>query len=586
MSANRGEKMTNIINYIKSNFDSKQKKLLLITIIICSLSSIVVSISPVILASIINQITSENLLGNINYIIFLSIIYVIILSAGRLLPILSGAMIMLLQIDRKLVFSHSFFLYLYHQRNTFFEKNNSGSISQQSVQLNNEMHSLFNLFINGFFDPILKLIIVMSVILLSGDSTVLFLFIVYIVLFCINTQFFTKKLTKIKQDLMNAGRDTYKIQIDSVENILLAKNNNAFDILFKRYAGYLGIEKNVAISYVKCTNKMILLNTFLSLFLLGGCFVYSLYSVINGWYSIGHFVMITSYIMMLSAPIESLSNNYSQLAQSVSVLDDFVNKMNTQVFDNNKYNEKDMLSSITISDLSFNYTNKIEKALENINLKIDKGSFVTFTGESGSGKTTLAKLLSYYYADYHGEIFLNNKSIHTYPEDFLRRKMYSVSQDDFIFMDTLRFNLLISHPEATDEELLNALALACFYDPSTMSAQEEQKLLDMKLGNRGTTISGGQRQRISLARLFLRKPDIIIIDESTSSLDLINEKKVLNNIIDKFPNAIKISISHRPTTFRYSDRIYIFDNGKIVDQGSLTELLERNAYLQHIMKTS
>ncbi|MBN6079937.1 ATP-binding cassette domain-containing protein [Aggregatibacter actinomycetemcomitans] len=578
--------MINIINYIKSNFDSKQKKLLLITIIICSLSSIVVSISPVILASIINQITSENLLGNINYIVFLSIIYVIILSAGRLLPILSGAMIMLLQIDRKLVFSHSFFLYLYHQRNTFFEKNNSGSISQQSVQLNNEMHSLFNLFINGFFDPILKLIISMSVILLSGDATVLFLFMVYIILFSINTQFFTKKLTKIKQDLMNAGRDTYKIQIDSVENILLAKNNNAFDILFKRYAGYLGIEKNVAISYVKCTNKMILLNTFLSLFLLGGCFVYSLYSVINGWYSIGHFVMITSYIMMLSAPIESLSNNYSQLSQSVSVLDELVNKMNTQVFDNDKYNEKDILSSITISDLSFNYTNKIEKALDNINLKIDKGSFVTFTGESGSGKTTLAKLLSYYYADYHGEIFLNNKSIHTYPEDFLRRKMYSVSQDDFIFMDTLRFNLLISHPEATDEELLNALALACFYDPSTMSAQEEQKLLDMKLGNRGTTISGGQRQRISLARLFLKTPDIIIIDESTSSLDLINEKKVLNNIIDKFPNAIKISISHRPTTFRYSDRIYIFDNGKIVDQGLLTELLERNAYLQHIMKTS
>ncbi|KYK82516.1 6TM ABC transporter family protein [Aggregatibacter actinomycetemcomitans] len=105
--------MINIINYIKSNFDSKQKKLLLITIIICSLSSIVVSISPVILASIINQITSENLLGNINYIIFLSIIYVIILSAGRLLPILSGAMIMLLQIDRKLVFHiHSFFIYI------------------------------------------------------------------------------------------------------------------------------------------------------------------------------------------------------------------------------------------------------------------------------------------------------------------------------------------------------------------------------------------------------------------------------------------------------------------------------------------
>ncbi|WP_109078670.1 ATP-binding cassette domain-containing protein [Aggregatibacter kilianii] len=577
--------MINLINYIRKEFDSKQKRLLLITIIVCVLSSIVVSILPVILASIINKITSNGSTGNMSFIFYLSMCYIIALSFGRLLPVLSSAMIMLLQIDRKLVFSHSFFLYLYAQKNSFFERNNSGAIAQQSVQLNNEMHQLFNLFINGFFDPILKLVIAMMIILLSGDVVILFFFVLYMIFLWINTHFFTKKLTMIKQRLMDAGRDTYEIQIDSVENILLAKNNNAFDMLFDRYKNSLDAEKEIAWSYVKYTNKMILVNTILSILLLGFSFIYSIYSVINGNYSIGHFVMITSYIMMLSAPIEILSNNYSQMTQSIAFLSEFINKFKNNYSDNST-NEDNHLLSITVSDMSFCYEDPKDLILNQINMHIDKGQFVTLTGESGSGKTTLAKLLFRSCDNYHGKILINNKDINSFSDEILRSKMYLVSQDEFIFMDTLRFNLLISNPKATDEDLLKALELACFFDASEISEEDRMSLLDMKLGNRGMTISGGQRQRISLARLFLRQPDIIIIDESTSSLDLINEKRVLDNIVKEFPHAIKISISHRPTTFRYSDMIYILDEGKISDSGSLDELLSRNTYLQNIMKSS
>jgi len=148
-------------------------------------------------------------------------------------------------------------------------------------------------------------------------------------------------------------------------------------------------------------------------------------------------------------------------------------------------------------------------------------------------------------------------------------------------MDTLRFNLQIACPEASDEKLLNALTLSQLND---IPCDNPKALLDLKIGDNGMTLSGGQRQRLSLARLFLRQPQVIILDEVTSSLDVINERKVLSNIKMNFPSAIVINISHRRSTFDCSDEIIVLDKNGIVDRGSLTSLAHGNSYIKSILQ--
>ncbi|MNE37088.1 Heterocyst differentiation ATP-binding protein HepA [compost metagenome] len=117
-----------------------------------------------------------------------------------------------------------------------------------------------------------------------------------------------------------------------------------------------------------------------------------------------------------------------------------------------------------------------------------------------------------------------------------------------------------------------------------LAVDNTQDLLDMKIGDNGMTLSGGQRQRLSLARLFLRNPCVIILDEVTSALDVINERGVIKNIRLHYPEAVVLNISHRSSTFNFSDEIIVMDNGRIIDRGDFTSLKNRNAYIQSILR--
>lgn len=574
----------NILQYIHQNFNKKLKFQLWLSVLLCIATATVIAVSPAILAAVINRLVAPESITNWYVLIGLSAGYIIILSLGRLLPIMLSVAVMLLQINRSMIFSHSFLRYLYRQTPDFFIKNNTGFIAQQSVQLNNEMHILFNTFIHGFCDPFFRLFVAMLMISFNGNFVIFALFSLYILGFYFSTQYFTPRLILMRNELMDAGRKTYQTQTDSVENITLAKHNNALNFILSRYNDALNEEKIIMRRYANWINYMNTVNGMLSIILFGGCFIYTLYGVVNHTYSVGDFVMITSYIIMLSAPIESLARNYSDMKQSISIFDDFLQKLNQETLTDSNLTLNGNTVEIGIEQLSFRYPESSKEALSDINITLPASKFITFTGHSGSGKTTLVKLLALYDNGYQGKITFNGQNITDYTQASLSDNICFVTQDEFIFMDTLRFNLRVAKPSATDEELLNALKLANFTDHNC--TLQGTALLDMTLGNKGMSVSGGQRQRISLARLFLRNPSLIIIDESTASLDLVNEKIVLENIIHMYPKATKISISHRPTTFAYSDLIYVFNEGKISDYGTLQALLVKNEYIREIIKHS
>ncbi|RMA97007.1 ABC transporter ATP-binding protein [Hydrogenothermus marinus] len=208
--------------------------------------------------------------------------------------------------------------------------------------------------------------------------------------------------------------------------------------------------------------------------------------------------------------------------------------------------------------------------LKDINLIIKKGEKVGIVGATGSGKSTLIKILPALIKDYQGKVFLDNNELRKYSVSSLRKHIGMISQEVFIFNDTLRNNLLIAKPDATDEELYEALKKA-----KADFVFKLEKGLDTNLGEKGSRLSGGERQRISIARIFLKNPDIVIIDEGTSALDVETEEYIMEEIKKEFSDKTIIMITHRLKVLDIVNKIIVMDNGKIIEEGSKEELLKK-----------
>jgi subfamily B ATP-binding cassette protein MsbA len=206
--------------------------------------------------------------------------------------------------------------------------------------------------------------------------------------------------------------------------------------------------------------------------------------------------------------------------------------------------------------------------LKDINLKINKGEKVGIVGLTGSGKSTLVKLIPALIKDFEGKLLIDNYDVREYNVSSLRKYIGYVSQEVFIFNDTLRNNLLIAKPDATDEELIHALKKA-----KADFAFNLENGLDTVLGEKGSRLSGGERQRISIARLFLKNPDIIIIDEGTSALDVETEEYVMEEIKKEFNDKTVVMITHRLKVLDIAEKIVVMENGQIVEQGTKEQLL-------------
>ena len=234
-------------------------------------------------------------------------------------------------------------------------------------------------------------------------------------------------------------------------------------------------------------------------------------------------------------------------------------------------------ASLELQDLSFAYPGMARQALSHVDCVIPSGHTVALVGTSGAGKTTTAHLLMRFWDPQAGRVLLNGVDLRDYALDDVRSRVALVAQDTYLFNDTLRRNIMIAHPEASEAELQRAVQYASLDD--VVSTLPDG--LESRVGERGMSLSGGQRQRVAIARAFLKDAPVLILDEATSHLDAINERAVRNALDRLKADRTTIVIAHRLSTIRDADLIIVLDAGHVAETGTHDQLLaEDGLYAQ------
>lgn len=313
------------------------------------------------------------------------------------------------------------------------------------------------------------------------------------------------------------------------------------------------------------------LNNLIGLINVGIILLYGGYEVYIGKMTIGTLMAFLTTARSLFSPIYSLSNCYQTLQSSLAsikrVFEIFDTKPTIKNVENpviiNKLKEK-----IEFCNVSFKYKNS-NPVIINLSLKIHKGEKIAIVGKSGAGKSTIIKLILRFYDPDNGDIFIDNNNLKNIDIFKWRDSIGFVTQETLLFNNTIKENIRYGKINASLDEIYNSALISCSYEFISNFPDK----YDSNIGDRGSKLSGGQKQRIAIARALIKNPEILILDEATSNIDIKTEKEIFDNLIKL--NKTIIIITQRLTTIQNFDRIIVIENGNIIEEGNHNELIKK-----------
>ena len=291
----------------------------------------------------------------------------------------------------------------------------------------------------------------------------------------------------------------------------------------------------------------------------------------------GDLLAFVLYIYFILNPIRRLVNFAEQFQQGAACFERFTEVMDIEpdiVDKKDAHTFEPVNGEITFENVSFKYNQSHDRVLGDVSLTIGAHKTIAIVGESGAGKSTIVSLIPRFYEAQQGVIRIDGHDIMDLKQKFLRENIGIVQQNVFLFDSTIRENIMYGNPSATEQQLIDAAQKANILE----FIQSLPDGFDTYVGERGVKLSGGQKQRISIARVFLKNPPVFIFDEATSSLDTESETLIQQSLDLLSQNRTTVIIAHRLSTVKNADYLYVMNQGKVVEHGTHTQLLDKKDY--------
>ena len=465
----------------------------------------------------------------------------------------------------------------------FFEKTRVGELTSRITADVGQLQQVLSVTLAEFTRQILILIVGVLLLLITIPKLSLLMLATFPIM-VIAAYFFGRYIRRLTKERQSKLADTNTVVDETMATIHTVKSFTNEKFEYNRY--FTKIQKVVKTS-LNLAKYRAGFGSFIIVVLFGGIFFliwYGSRSVASGDMSVGQLISFVAYTAFIGGAIASLGNFYTTIVSALGGTERIreILEEKIEVDIDAHYPHAKLSGNIVFDQVHFRYPTREDiPVLKGINMEIREGEKIALVGASGAGKSTIGQLLLRFYELTSGSIRVGDKSIHDIPIEEYRKHIGIVPQEVILFGGTIRENILYGKPEASEEEIIEAARKS----NSLSFINSFPEGLDTLVGERGIKLSGGQRQRIAIARAILRNPEILILDEATSSLDAESEKVVQEALNTLMEGRTSVIIAHRLATIREVDCIYVIDEGRIAEQGTHTELsILKDGYYSNLAK--
>lgn len=388
-------------------------------------------------------------------------------------------------------------------------------------------------------------------------------------------QYVRKKIKKITPKIVTSGSDVITSYNETCTGYKTITSYNLQNYQLKKQYGILDKLFYLSMKMVKHTNWLSPVMHVVISFGVAGVIWYGNSLIIKGTITSGNFASFIAALLMLYTPLKSIGNNYIDIQKAFLAIERVFEMLNYKTSIKSAKNAvkiDTIHNDIEFDDVVFEYKEGLP-VLKNISLKVPVGQTIALVGNSGGGKTTFVNLIPRFYDTTSGSVKIDGTDVKDIDLHSLRKQIAVVFQDNFLFSGTIRENIMIGNPNATEDDIKQAVKSAHLED--FIASLKDG--LDTYVGERGVMLSGGQKQRIAIARAFLKQAPVVILDEATSALDNKSEAIVQKAIDNLMKDRTVFVIAHRLSTIQNADKIIVINEGRIVESGTHEQLMKEGS---------